>query len=232
METCAFEDLRGHILLFHDENVLIVNAKSKELKEACGHYRQYKLCMRPKRKACPEGNQLLQEMDDELRIYLLKMEIICDKRNRKVYSSNIDCYQNVLERNLLHQCHLVWLETWPLLSTITAHKFYCETQSKTSQKITSQLTDLQKCYAEVFSNQCGLQSGALLSTLAQQAFQDPHFLRFNYKPNCTLHSVDQTETKTPIITTTASHIEVLPCAGIGENHESPPEMPICPSTFL
>jgi len=46
-------------------------------------YREYKLCVRPINKACRRGVQLVYDHQTALRLYRLKMDFICSKRNRR-----------------------------------------------------------------------------------------------------------------------------------------------------
>ncbi len=47
--------------------------------------------------------------------------------------------------------------------------------------------DLRSCYEDVFTAGCGETGGRVIGGLMTEAFRDPFYLRYKYKPDCDLH---------------------------------------------
>ena len=50
------------------------------------------------------------------------------------------------------------------------------------------LDQLQHCYEGVFAEECPSHQNQVINTLMVPAFEDPHYLRYKYRPDCHLHS--------------------------------------------
>ena len=52
----------------------------------------------------------------------------------------------------------------------------------------SKLTKLRTCYQSVFRARCGSEAADVIGRLIEQAFEDPYYLRMQYRASCALHS--------------------------------------------
>lgn len=59
---------------------------------------------------------------------------------------------------------------------------------------------LTRCYDNVLTKGCGPLASDAIMGLIVEAFKDPYYLRFKYKPNCALHGI----TTTTVPTTTST----------------------------
>jgi len=51
----------------------------------------------------------------------------------------------------------------------------------------SDLQSLRTCYEGVFAQGCGSKSAEVIGELIKKAFEDPRYLRFKYRADCSLH---------------------------------------------
>jgi len=70
-------------LLGHHPTHAVVNVIAWAIWYVYRTYREYKLCVRPIKKACRRGVQLVYDHQSALRLYRLKMDFICSKNNRQ-----------------------------------------------------------------------------------------------------------------------------------------------------
>ena len=52
----------------------------------------------------------------------------------------------------------------------------------------SDLESLRTCYEGVFEQSCGSRSAEVIGELIKKAFEDPRYLRFKYRADCSLHN--------------------------------------------
>lgn len=52
-----------------------------------------------------------------------------------------------------------------------------------------QLSLLNECYESVFTKGCGASSSRSIIGLMADAFKDPYYLRYKYRPNCEVHGI-------------------------------------------
>ena len=62
------------------------------------------------------------------------------------------------------------------------------------------LTMLTRCYDSVLTKGCGKSASDPIMGLFREAFRDPYYLRFKYRPNCALHGITITTLSTPTST--------------------------------
>ena len=52
----------------------------------------------------------------------------------------------------------------------------------------SDLESLRTCYEGVFEQNCGIRSAEVIGELIKKAFEDPRYLRFKYRADCSMHN--------------------------------------------
>lgn len=60
---------------------------------------------------------------------------------------------------------------------------------------------LNECYESVFTKGCGERSSHAIVGLMSDAFKDPFYLRYKYRPNCAVHGITTTAPTTASTTT-------------------------------
>lgn len=53
------------------------------------------------------------------------------------------------------------------------------------------VAEVRGCYEAFYEAKCGQNAARIMSELVELAFDDPHYLRMRYKPNCLLHNASR-----------------------------------------
>lgn len=186
IDQCTTTHLGKTVLLFHRDNDLVADGGTRDLKRACRDFKKFKECLHPLKKACGKGIDMIYDYDGRLRTYLLKMEYICSYA-RPEYMAYLPCYQSVVRNETLFSCMDIWQNLRPLLDNTTSYQFYCLKTHANTHLLRSDLGSLRRCYEGVFSQSCGSRSATVIGELIKKAFEDPRYLRFKYRADCSLH---------------------------------------------
>lgn len=215
MEWCTSTHLDGSFILnFHPDNDLVAMGKPGKVTKLCRAYGRFKKCIGPMREFCPNVVSLFLEYESKLHQYMLKMDFICRQQVIRVYSSNLKCLRSTATKQRL--CEVHWSHLNVHLHNISSVQFFCLPHEDGVVKVTSELSHLHSCHKEVFTKECGSEVGLMVMEFLQLALSNPLYLRFGYKPNCSLHgfkthgSMEEEEMSIPFITTNPFSMHLHP----------------------
>lgn len=55
------------------------------------------------------------------------------------------------------------------------------------------LNNLRACYERIFTRECDSEAGRVIGGLMHAVFEDPLYLRYQYRPDCVLHGINKVD---------------------------------------
>lgn len=208
-------------LQFDEHNDLIVRSDKASVRKACASYREWMECMQQVSSSCSQGiNKALDLEDGRARRYFRKLAFICGSKGSE-YQTHLSCYKKSVKKEsaAVSPC---FKEVKAALQPSHAYTFFCLPHSAFTIDVKQKLVAVRGCYERFYSAKCSHAAAAIMGEMIEQAFDDPHYLRMGFRPDCHLHNASRDSLL-------ASHADVIDSHGrnvIGDKGEGRDEPPI------